>query len=99
MFYLFGKGVDRHQNKRLEQWIFQKSDTTYSLIRWKEANEFSISYSLNPGSSWGFLGGQCENKNGKWILKTDSTTMQIDNDKLIGIRNSTDTIKMTKVER
>ena len=99
MFYLFGKGIDRHQNKRLEKWTFQKSDTTFSLIRWKEINEFSMIYSLKPGSSWGFLDGHCENKNGKWILKTDSVTMKIDNGNLIGFRNETDTIKMTKVER
>ncbi len=99
MFYLFGKGIDRNQNKTLEQWTFQRVDTTFSLIRWKASNEFSMTYSLNPGSSSGFLDGHCENKNGKWILRTDSTTMQIDKDNLIGFRNSTDTIKMTKVER
>ncbi len=99
MFYLFGKGIDRHQNKILEQWTFQKADTTFSLIRWKETNEFSMTYSLNPGSSWGFLDGHWENNNGKWILRADSTTMQIDKDNLIGFRNSTDTIKMMKVER
>ena len=42
IFYLFGKGIDRHQNKRLEQWIFQKADTPFSQIRWKETNEFSM---------------------------------------------------------
>lgn len=99
MIYLFGNGIDRHQNKRLELWKFQKADTTFSLIRWKETSEFSMEYSLNPGSSWGFLDGNCEYKNGKWILKADSITMQIDKDNLIGFRNLTDTIKMEKVER
>ncbi|MCO6164477.1 hypothetical protein [Flavobacterium sp. NRK F7] len=99
MFYLFGKGIDRHQNRRLEQWTFQKADTTFSLIRWKETNEFSMTYSLNPGSSWGFLDGHCVNENGIWILKADSLTMKIDNEDLIGFRNATDTIKMKKVER
>jgi hypothetical protein len=99
MFYLFGKGIDKHQNKRLEQWTFQKADTTYTFIRWKETNEFSMTYSLNPGSSWGLLDGHCENENGKWILKADSIKMKIDNDNLIGFRNQTDTLKMTKIER
>lgn len=99
MFYLFGKGIDRYQNKRLESWTFQKADTTFSLIRWKETNEFSMSYSLNPGSSWGFLDGRCEYENGKWVLKTDSATMKIEKNNLIGLRNPTDTIKMTKVNR
>lgn len=99
IFYLFGKGIDRHQNKRLEQWTFQKADTTFSLIRWKETNEFSMTYSLNPGSSWSFLDGHCENKNGKWILNADTISIEIDNDHLIGFRNQYDTIKMTKIER
>jgi len=99
MFYLFGKGIDRYQNKRLESWTFQKTDTTFSLTRWKETNEFSMTYSLSPGSSWSFLDGQCENKNGKLLLRTDSITMQIDNDILIGFRYLTDTIIMTKQER
>jgi len=99
MFFLFGKGIDRHQNKRIEQWTFQKADTTFSLIRWKETNEFSMTYSLTPGSSWGFLDGYCENKNGIWILRADSVTMQINKNELIGFRNSTDTIKMMKEEK
>lgn len=99
LFYLFGKGIDRYQNNRLEEWTFQQADTIFSLTRWKETNEFSMTYSLNPGSSWGFLDGRCENKNGKWILKADSTKMEISNDNLIGFRNQTDTIKMKKIER
>ncbi|MFD2968904.1 hypothetical protein [Sphingobacterium bambusae] len=99
MFYLFGDGIDRYQERRLEGWTFQKADTTFSLIRWKETNEFSMTYSLDPGSSWGFLDGICENEQGKWILKTDSIKMKIDHDNLIGFRNLTDTIKMSKVER
>ena len=99
MFYLFGKGIDRYQNKRLEEWTFQKADTTFSLISWKETNEFSMTYSLNPGSSWSFLDGHCENKSGKWILKTDNMKMEIENNNLIGFRNQTDTLKMTKIER
>ncbi|WP_243345949.1 hypothetical protein [Parabacteroides sp. FAFU027] len=99
MFYLFGRGIDRHQNKQLEEWTFQKADTTFSLIRLKETNEFSLTYSLNPGSSCGFLDGHYENENGNWILKADSMTMKISKDNLIGFRNPTDTIRMKKIER
>lgn len=100
MFYLFGEGIDRYQNKRLEQWTFQKVDTTFSLIRWKETSEFSMTYSLNPGSSWGFLNGTCKKQNGNWILKADSLAMTIDEkDNLIGFRNPTDTIEMNRIKR
>jgi hypothetical protein len=97
MVYLFGKGIDRHQNTRLESWVFHKADTTFSLIRWKETNEFNMDYSLTPGMSWGLLDGKCEIENGEWILITDSLIMRIDkNNMLIGFRNPTDTIRMKK---
>lgn len=100
MFYLFGEGIDRHQNKTLESWEFNKTDTTYTLIRWKNSDKFSMTYSLRPGSSWGFLDGTYKNQNGNWILKADSITMAIDKkDNLIGFRNPVDTIKMNKIER
>lgn len=97
MFYLFGKGIDRNNYNALEEWTFQKADTTFSLIRWKASDEFSMDYSLNPGSSVGFWNGHYENEQGKWILKMDSITMKIDNDNLIGFRNLDDTIKMVKI--
>lgn len=100
MFYLFGKGIDRYQNKRLESWEFTKVDSIFRLTRWKKTNEFSMSYSLNPGSSWGFLDGKCIEKNGNWYLTSDSLKMEIiDGEKLIGFRNQTDTIKLNKLER
>jgi hypothetical protein len=99
-FYLFGKGIDRHQNNRLESWNFKKADSTFRLTRWKKTNEFSMSYSLNPGSSWGFLDGKCTDKNGEWHLTSNLFEMKIiNNEKLIGFRNKTDTIKMNKLER
>jgi hypothetical protein len=99
LYWLFVEGIDRHQSKRLEEWTFQKADTTFSLTRWKETNEFSMTYSLNSGSSLEFLKGSCVNENGKWNLKTDSITMKVDKDNLIGFRNLSDTIKMKKEER
>jgi hypothetical protein len=100
MFYLFGKGIDRHQNNRLESWEFAKTDTIFDLTRWKKTNKFSMSYSFSPGSSWSFLDGQCVQKNGEWYLSTDTLNMKIINDeKLIGFRNPTDTITMKKLER
>lgn len=100
MFYLFGKGIDRYQNNRLEQWEFKKADTTFSLIRWKETDEFSMTYSIRPGSSWGFIDGKCIKETDGWILTTDSVKMKIiANDRLVGFKNISDTIKMDKIER
>jgi len=100
MVYLFEKGIDRHQNSRLESWEFKKVDSTFSIVRWKKTNEFSMSYSLTPGSSWFFLDGKCIDKNGEWSLTTDSLNMKIIGDeKLIGFRFPTDTIRINKIER
>ena len=55
MSYLFKAGIDRHQHERLESWQFQKADPTFHLTRWKQSNEFTLSYSTSPSSSWGFL--------------------------------------------
>lgn len=62
MFYLFSKGIDRHQNERLESWKFELQDTTYVITHWKIENTFSISESTNPGSSTGFLDGKFTKK-------------------------------------
>ena len=99
MYYLFGKGIDRHQNKILESWKFTKVDTTFSLIRWKNSNSFSLTYSLYAGSSSGFMDGDCELKNDEWILSTDSLEMKISDNKLIGFRTPNDTILMKKIRR
>lgn len=97
--FIFEKGIDRHQNKRLESWNFQQSDSIFRLTRWKKTNKFSISYSLKPGSSWSLLDGECQQKNNAWILTKDSIKMKIIDNKLIGFQNKNDTIEMTKIER
>ncbi|MND28755.1 hypothetical protein D3C80_192480 [compost metagenome] len=99
MYFLFAEGIDRHQNRRLESWKFTKGDTVFDLVRWKEINEFSLSYSTVQGLSLNFLDGNCQFKNGEWILTTDSTLMKIRNDYLIGFRKQSDTIKMKKIVR
>ena len=99
MFYLFGEGIDRHQNKRLESWQFIKADFTFEVTRWKELNEFSMSYSTNPGSSTEFLTGRCTLENGEFILATDSTKFKIKNNYLFGFRIGADKIKLKKIER
>ena len=99
MYYLFSKGINRHLNKELESWEFVKSGKTYSLNRWKNTNEFDITYSTGPNSSSGFLYGKCKQINHDWILTADSVTLQIHENKLIGFQNESDTIQMRKIER
>jgi len=59
-----------------------------------------MTYSLNPGSSVGYLDGEYRNENNEWILTTKSKEMKIiDNNILIGFNNQIDSIKMNKIER
>jgi len=99
MYYQFTKGIDRHLNNELESWEFVNSGKTYSLNRWKNTNEFDITYSTGPNSSSGFLYGKCKQINHDWILTADSFSMQIQENKLIGFLNESDTIQMRKIER
>ena len=99
MYYLFLKGIDRHLNRELESWEFVKSGKTYSLDRWKNTNEFDITYSIGSNSSSGFLHGKCKQINHGWILTADSVSLQIHENKLIGFLNESDTVQMRKIER
>ena len=96
---MFHLGADKYQDERLESWKFNKADTTFSLIRWKKENAFSFSYSLEPGSSWGFMDGGCRLEGSDWILNANSIQMKIHGDYLIGFRTKSDTIEMVKDDR
>ncbi|MHB9142211.1 MAG: hypothetical protein ACYC25_10075 [Paludibacter sp.] len=99
MYYLFIKGIDRHLNNELESWEFVKSDKTYSINRWKNTNDFDITYSTGPNYSAGFLYGKYKQINHDWVLTADSFRLQIHENKLIGFRNESDTIQMRKIEK
>ena len=99
MYNLYNKGIDRYVNNELESWNFTIADTTFSLIRWKKTNDFDMSYSTCPGTSWSSLNGKSKLVNHDWILTADSFTMTIHDNKLIGFRTELDTIQMKKEER
>ena len=96
--YVFEKEMKKQADIFSESWRFQKSDTIFYLTRWKKRNEFSMTYSLSPGSSSGFLDGKYYKEKKSWILVSDSTKMKIENNILIGFRKPTDTIRMLKDE-
>lgn len=97
-FYLFGKGIDRYQNERLESWKFKLQNTTYVITHWKLENTFSMSESNNSGSSTGFLDGKFIKKENESFLTTDTTEFIIKNGYLYKFRNENDSIKLTKIE-
>lgn len=99
MFYLFGKGIDRYQNERLESWKFKLQNTTYVITHWKLENTFSMSESNNPGSSTGFLNGKFITNGNEHYLTTDTTEFIIKNGYLYKFRSERDSIKLTKIER
>jgi len=98
MFYLFGKGIDRQQNRLLQTWEFKIADSSFSLIRWKETNKFSMDYSLISGSSWSYLEGNCSLVDNDWVFNTDSLEFKIKGNQLINFRSEMDTIEIKRIE-
>lgn len=99
MFYLFGKGIDKYQDERLESWNFKLQNTTYDITHWKLENTFSMSESNNPGSSTVFLCGKFIKKGNEYYLTTDTTEFIIKKGYLYKFRNESDSIKLNKIER
>ena len=99
MFYLFGKGIDRYQNRRLESWNFKLQDATYVITHWKLEGTFNMNESINPGSSTGFLDGKFIKRENEYYLTTDTMEFIIKNGYLHKFRNENDSIKLTKIER
>ena len=99
IYYLYGKGIDRHQNNRLESWEFKLQDTTFQITHWKIDSTFSLSKSTNPGSSTSFLNGNFIKKGRVYYLTTDTTEYIIKDEYLYKFRNPPDSIKLTKIER
>jgi len=97
MYFLFINGINKRQQQILESWKFSKVDTTFLLIGWKQTNKFSITYSIDQGSSWSVLDGTYIFKDGEFILITASTSYKVKGGYLIGFRKSTDTIKLEKI--
>lgn len=94
--FLFQRAINRDLDNAMEEWKFNKSDTTFSIVRQKETNEFDMYFSTSPGSSWGFLTGKYFKDKGVYTLTTDSTKFYIKDSYLIGFRNINDTIKLNK---
>ena len=99
MIYLFGKGIDRFQNNRLESWKFKLKDTSYIITRWKLQNTFDITESTHPSSSSSYLDGTYIKKGEELLLRTDSTLYIIRKQYLHGFTNGADSIKLIKIER
>jgi hypothetical protein len=99
MSYLFHKGIDRYQNERLESWKFKSQDTNYVITNWNHEHTFSISESINQGSSASFLDGKFTKKGNEYYLTTDTTEFIIKNEYLYKFRTTTDSIKLVKIER
>jgi membrane protein YdbS with pleckstrin-like domain len=99
MCFLFINGIERHQNLRYESWNFKIQDTVFIITHFKLENTFNISESTNPGSSTSFIEGKFSRKENEIYLTTDSTKYRIRNEYLYGFRNSTDSIKLIKIER
>jgi hypothetical protein len=100
MNYLFMKGIDRTVNRNLEMWEFNVKDTLFMITRWKLHNTFDITENNSfTGASITILDGKTIKKDNDYYLTTDSTQYKIRNGYLFGFRNTSDSIKLKKIER
>jgi membrane protein YdbS with pleckstrin-like domain len=97
MYNLFIAEISRHQRLRYEGWNFKIKDTTFNITHSKIDSSFSMTYSLNPGGSWGFINGRFLYNSNSYLLITDTTYFIIKNNFLFGYQNN-DSIKLTKVD-
>ena len=95
MYNLFIAGIGRHQRMLYEGWSFKIKDTTFNITHSKLDSTFSITYSTNPGSSSGFIGGLFIDKTSFYLLTTDTTKFIIKNNLLFGFPKH-DSIELTK---
>jgi hypothetical protein len=96
IYNLFIGGIERHQRQRYEGWNFKIKDTTFNITHSKVDSTFSMTYSLNPGSSSEFNKGHFSKKSNFYLLTTDTTKFLIRNNFLFGFQNN-DSIKLTKL--
>jgi membrane protein YdbS with pleckstrin-like domain len=97
MYNLFIGGINRHQRLRYESWNFKIKDTTFDITHSKFDSTFSMTYSINPGSSWGFMNGRFIDRKNSYLLSTDTTNLIIEKNFLFGFR-SKGGIKLEKVD-
>ncbi len=100
MVFLFGKGVDRNLDRRIDEWKFIESDSTFRISIWTESDWFSITHEINSTLEAGYIDGKYENLNEHWILTTnkDSVKMIINkSDRLINFRSRNDTIELERI--
>jgi len=87
-YWIFTYELSNQSRGRYEEWIFNTQDTTFRINKSNEYNEFSMSYSTDPGSSTVFIMGQYLQKHYTLLLRADSITMYIHNFKLYNFRHS-----------
>lgn len=86
--WVFTSEMHKQANRRHDSWEFNLQDTTFRINKSNEHNEFNMSYSLDPGSSWSFMDGTCEQHKDTLLLNADSIKMFIHNGKLYNFRQS-----------
>ncbi|WP_316812935.1 hypothetical protein [Pedobacter heparinus] len=87
-FWLFTSEMTLQAKAAYDIWIFDLQDTTYRISKSNKYNEFNMSYSLHPGSSWSFINGTYKQHKDTLLLNADSIRMFIHSGKLYNFRQS-----------
>jgi hypothetical protein len=94
MYNLYIYGMRRTLDKMYDSWEFSRNDTLFSVNKSNQYNEFSISYSTEPGSSTQFISGTTKTKGDTLSLITDSMSLYILNRKIYNFQSAKSPILM-----
>ncbi|MBE9603153.1 hypothetical protein [Pedobacter sp. MC2016-24] len=84
--WLFTSEMTKQANAAYDIWVFDLQDTTFRVSKSNKSNNFNMSYSFHPGSSWSFMDGHYEQRRDTLLLTADSIKMFIHHGKLYNFR-------------
>lgn len=98
--FLFGKGVDRNLDRRLDEWEFNHKDSILTISLWTETDSYYMMHKIAPTITTGYDHGTYTKTNKQLILTSlkDSTQIIItSNNELINFKNKRDSIILKRI--
>jgi hypothetical protein len=86
--WLFTVELSNQSRSAYDSWAFNLKDTTFTINKSNNYDEFGISYSNDGESSTEFMSGKYKQNKDTLMLKVDSGNMYIHGNKLYNFRNS-----------
>lgn len=97
MYNLFVAAIEGHQARHYNGWQFIHNDTTFNIWLSKDDTTFYINNITNPSSSTNFISGHFVKNGNQFKLISDSLRMIIKTEFLYGFKNTSDSVRLTKI--